>query len=204
MPQRRQNDPRVSLFDLAGLPDGFRYRDDFITRDEESDLLKAITALTFHEVRMRGVAAKRRVIQYGWKYSFESFRMTQGPPLPGFLVLLRDRAATFAGLTATELSEALITEYMPGAAIGWHRDAPGFGVVVGISLLSACRFRFRRGRTHAWRTAEILMQPRSIYLLTGPARTQWQHSIPAVTAARYSITFRTLRRQRQNPDDQAV
>ena len=87
----------------------------------------------------------------------------------------------------------MLTEYPPGAPIGWHRDAPPFGDVIGISLLSACRFRFRRGRTGAWETTEVQLMPRSIYLLTGPARTEWEHCIPAVSALRYSITFRTLR-----------
>jgi DNA oxidative demethylase len=185
-----------SLFDSERLPDGFQYEEDFITPDEELVLLGAISTLEFHEVRMRGVAAKRRVIQYGWKYSFESFKMTEGPPLPPFLIPVRDRAAQMAELRPEDLSEGLITEYAPGAAIGWHRDAPGFGVVVGISLLSACRFRFRRGQTHAWETAEIGMAPRSIYVLRGAARSEWQHSIPAVTRLRYSITFRTLRARR--------
>ena len=141
---------------------------------------------------MRGVAARRRVIQYGWKYSFESFRMTQGPELPECLEPVRDRAAQFVGIAPADLSEALVTEYSPGAAIGWHRDAPGFGTVVGVSLLSSCRFRFRRGTTRAWETTELLLRPRSIYVLAGPARSGWQHSIPAVGELRYSITFRTM------------
>jgi alkylated DNA repair protein (DNA oxidative demethylase) len=186
-----------NLFDGERLPDGFHYDEEFITPEEERDLLRAISTLEFHEVRMRGVAAKRRVIQYGWKYSFESFKMTEGPPLAPFLIPVRDRAAHVAELRPEDLSEGLLTEYSPGAAIGWHRDAPGFGVVVGVSLLSACRFRFRRGQTHAWETAEIGMSPRSIYVLRGAARSEWQHSIPAVAQLRYSITFRTLRARRK-------
>jgi alkylated DNA repair dioxygenase AlkB len=187
-----------TLFEIEARPEGFRYEEAFVSPDEERDLLTAIRRLEFHEVRMRGVAARRRVIQYGWKYSFESFRMTEGPPLPDFLLPIRDRAERFADLPAGDLSEGLITEYMPGAAIGWHRDAPGFGVVVGISLLSECRFRFRRGAIGAWETSELRMQPRSIYMLTGAARSEWQHSIPAVAALRYSITFRTMKGGRRN------
>ena len=187
-----------TLFEIEARPEGFRYEEAFVSPDEERDLLTAIRRLEFHEVRMRGVAARRRVIQYGWKYSFESFRMTEGPPLPDFLLPIRDRAERFADLPAGDLSEGLITEYMPGAAIGWHRDAPGFGVVVGISLLSECRFRFRRGAIGAWESSELRMQPRSIYMLTGAARSEWQHSIPAVAALRYSITFRTMKGGRRN------
>jgi alkylated DNA repair dioxygenase AlkB len=186
--------PRTpTLFDATNLPEGFRYEENFLDAAEERELLDRIRSLEFHEVRMRGVAAKRRVIQYGWKYSFESFKTTQGPPIPEFLAPVRDRAASFASVPPDSLSEALLTEYSPGAPIGWHRDAPGFGIVVGISLLTLCRFRFRRGRTGAWETRELLVEPRSAYLLTGPARSEWQHSIPPVAQLRYSITFRTLR-----------
>jgi alkylated DNA repair dioxygenase AlkB len=183
-----------SLFDEADLPDGFRYEADFLSSSEERRLVEQIRLLEFHEVRMRGVAAKRRAIQYGWKYNFESFDMTKGPAIPDFLLPIRDRAAALAGVAPDQLSEGLIMEYSPGAAIGWHRDAAGFGIVAGISLLSPCRFRFRRGRTGAWETRELRLAPRSIYLLTGPARAEWQHSIPAVRELRYSITFRTMRR----------
>ena len=104
-------------------------------------------------------------------------------------------AAAFAALRPADLSEGIVTEYAPGAPIGWHRDAPGFGVVVGISLLAAARFRFRRGKVGAWETVEVRLEPRSIYVLTGPARTEWQHNIPPVDALRYSVTFRTLRKR---------
>jgi len=181
------------LFDDHVLPEGFRLEDHFLSVPDEATLLERIRGLEFREMRMRGVTAKRRVIQYGRHYSFETFKLTEAPPLPDFLVPVRDRAAAFVGVPATELIEALLMEYSPGAAIGWHRDAPGFGVVVGISLLAPCRFRFRRGETRAWETAEVSLAPRSIYVLTGAARSEWQHSIPAVTSLRYSVTFRTLR-----------
>ena len=90
----------------------------------------------------------------------------------------------------------LVTRYPPGAGIGWHRDAPQFGDVSGVSLLTACRMRFRRGRPRAWETVELTLEPRSAYVLSGPARTQWQHHIPPVTKERWSLTFRTLRHAR--------
>ena len=181
---------------LPGLDpgtEGFLYRAAFITPDEEVALLDRIRALEFHDMKMRGVVARRRVIHYGVKYSFETFRASEGPPMPQFLLRLRDRAAAFAGVSPQAMAEALLTEYAPGAPIGWHRDAQPFDIVVGISLLSACRFRFRRGTVGAWQTTEVPLPPRSAYVLTGPARTEWEHSIPPVKELRYSITFRTLR-----------
>ena len=175
------------------LPDGFVHRPEFISAAEEEDLLDTIRRLEFHEMKMRGVAAKRRIIDYGVKYSFETFKASPGPPIPDFLMPLRERSAQLANVEPDSLAEALITEYAPGAAIGWHKDAHPFDIVIGISLLSACRFRFRRGKVRDWENAEVLLQPRSAYVLTGPARTQWEHGIPAVKDLRYSITFRTLR-----------
>lgn len=186
----------AGFFDLESLPEGFQYREDFLAPAEEDELLATIRALAFQEVRMRGVAAKRRVVQYGVKYSFETYRAAEGPPLPLFLEPARDRAAAFAGIPPPALSEALVTEYQSGAPIGWHRDAAPFGLVIGISLLAPCRFRFRRGWTGAWERRELILAPRSAYLLTGPARSEWQHSIPPVAALRYSITFRTMRKER--------
>lgn len=183
-----------SLLGSDPIVDGLKYDEQFVTPEEESALLTHIRSLDFHEMKMRGVLARRRVLHYGVNYSFETFRATPGPPIPVFLLPLREKAAAFAGVAPDALAEALITEYSPGATIGWHKDAAPFDIVIGISLASACRFRFRRGKTRAWDTTEILMPPRSAYVLDGPARREWEHSIPAVKELRYSVTFRTLRR----------
>lgn len=197
----RRTHPR--LFGDETAPEGFLYADDFLTPEEEAALAGRFASMEFHEMRMRGVAARRRIVDYGLKYSFETFKATEGPPIPDFLLPIRDRAAAFAGVEPESFAEALITEYTPGATIGWHRDAPPFDIVIGISLLAPCRFRFRRGRTGAWETTERIVNPRSIYVLTGPARTEWQHGIPAVKALRYSVTFRTLRKKSQRASSKA-
>jgi alkylated DNA repair dioxygenase AlkB len=184
-----------ALFDADAFPEGFRYRPEFLAAAAEAELLERISRLAFGEVRMRGVAAKRRTVQYGWHYSFESFRLSQAPPPPAYLEPLRERAAGFAGVPPAALPEILVTEYQPGAAIGWHGDAAPFGIVVGISLGSPCRFRFKRERDGTREAIAIELAPRSAYVLDGPARTDWLHSIPAVRALRYSITFRSLKRQ---------
>ncbi|HJR59707.1 MAG TPA: alpha-ketoglutarate-dependent dioxygenase AlkB [Vicinamibacterales bacterium] len=182
-----------SLLERPSQIEGFVYREEFVTPGDELGLLERIRALEFHEMKMRGVVARRRVLHYGVKYSFETFKATPGPPIPEFLLPLREQAGTLANVRPEALAEALITEYSAGASIGWHRDASPFGIVIGISLLSACRFRFRRGQVRAWETVDVPLPPRSAYVLSGSARSEWEHSIPAVKALRYSITFRTLR-----------
>ena len=103
--------------------------------------------------------------------------MRPAEPLPGVLLPLRDRAAAVAGIAPDELQQALVTEYAPGAGIGWRRDRPDFAEVIGISLLSPCVFRLRRRRGAGWERAAFTAEPRSAYLLSGAARSEWQHSI---------------------------
>jgi len=168
---------------------------DFLTEPEEAELLKFLPALSFGQVRMHGVVAKRRVAQFGWHYSFDSFRLTPAAPLPAQLDEIRARAAQIVGVAAEDFAETLVTEYPPGAAIGWHRDAPPFGIVAGVSLGTESRMRFQKGSGLSRTTAAVLLPPRSIYLITGPARSEWQHTLSPVRELRYSITFRTLRRR---------
>lgn len=184
---------------MAGLPDGFLYRPEFLTPTAEADLIALIASLDFHEFQMHGVTARRRVVQFGWHYSFNSFRLAPAPAIPEEFSAVRDMAADLAGVTPDQFSEVLVTEYKPGAGIGWHRDAPPFGVIAGISLAGSCRMRFQRGKDAARETAAVELEPRSAYVLSGSARTEWQHSIPPTKALRYSITFRTLRKSAGQP-----
>jgi alkylated DNA repair dioxygenase AlkB len=185
----------LPLFDDAPppVPDGFAYHPAVIDGEAERVLLRHLRGLEFGDVVMRGVTARRRVVQYGWRYSFDARALSEGPAMPNYLEHLQRIAGSVAGVQPAELSEVLVTEYPAGATIGWHRDAPPFGIIVGVSLLSACRFRFRRAVDGGMERAEMELAPRSAYVLRGPARTEWQHSIPPTTALRYSITFRTLR-----------
>jgi len=178
---------------VADLPEGFVYREEALSSDEEARLVEGLRTLAFGEVRMRGQVARRRTIHFGWTYGYETWRVEPGPPIPEFLVGLRALAARLAAVEGEALAEVLVTHYPPGAGIGWHRDAPAFGVVVGVSLLGACRLRFQQGRGAARKTRALTLAPRSAYVLDGAARWQWQHAIPPGREERYSVTFRTLR-----------
>lgn len=179
--------------EVADLPEGFVYREDALSYNEEAPLVEGLRTLGFGEVRMRGQVARRRTIHFGWTYGYETWRVEPGPPIPEFLVGLRALAARLARMEGDALAEVLVTHYPPGAGIGWHRDAPAFGVVVGVSLLGACRMRFQQGRGTARKTRALTLAPRSAYVLDGAARWQWQHAIPPGREERYSVTFRTLR-----------
>jgi alkylated DNA repair protein (DNA oxidative demethylase) len=184
-------------------PPGFHYRAAVISEAEERALVRDIEQLEFSRVEMRGVVARRRTAHFGVTYGYERRSSEPGSPIPAFLLPLRARVAEWAGVNESDLVEALVTEYPAGASIGWHRDAPMFGdVIAGVSLLSACRMKFRpyvspskigslegpRRTTH-----EIELTPRSGYLITGAARREFEHSIPHTGSLRYSITFRNLR-----------
>jgi alkylated DNA repair dioxygenase AlkB len=176
-------------------PAGLVYRPEFVTPEEERELVGWIEGLELGPVVMHGQAARRTVRHYGYDYDYEARgRVAPGEPMPPELVPLRDRGAELAGLAPEELVQALVTRYPAGAPIGWHRDAPAFGAqIVGVSLESASRMRFQRGEADERRVWELALEPRSAYVLGGPARSEWQHSIPPVPGLRYSITFRPLR-----------
>ncbi len=175
---------------VSALPEGLRYRPDLITPHEEQELVAAFAPLPFKEFEFHGHFGKRRVVAFGWRYDYSRREVGLSEPIPEFLLPLRAQAADFAGLAADDLHQVLVTEYTPGAGIGWHRDRPMFGEVLGISLLSPCTLRFRREVPGGWERRSLTPEPRSVYLMQGPSRTQWQHSIPGVDALRYSVTFR--------------
>jgi alkylated DNA repair dioxygenase AlkB len=194
----------TSQFDLFGnpvakaeasprLPDGFRYQQELITPDQEAELIEHNRGLPFREFEFHGYTGKRRVVSFGSKYDFSARQLREANEMPEFLQELRAAAAGFAGLDAGSLQHALVTEYSAGAGIGWHRDKDVFNEIVGISLLASCVFRLRRRVGDEWERVNVRVEPRSVYLLSGAARSEWEHSIPPVDALRYSVTFRNRR-----------
>jgi DNA oxidative demethylase len=176
-------------------PEGLLYREDFISAKEEAQFLSDLDALEFREVVMHGQAARRTVRMFGLDYDYEHGDLVPADPLPTSMSWLRDRCAEWMERDPADLVQILVSRYPAGAGIGWHRDAPMFGSkIAGVSLLAPCRMRFQRTVQGTRSVAELVLAPRSAYLLSGKARWSWQHSIPATKALRYSLTFRTLKR----------
>jgi alkylated DNA repair dioxygenase AlkB len=185
---------QVTLFGAdPGGPEGFKYQADVLSVAEEQTLLERVRDLPFKEFEFQGYVGKRRVVSFGWQYDFNQRVLRQAEDIPAFLISVREIAAEFADMAPDRLQQVLVTEYGAGAGIGWHRDKAVFGEVVGMSLLSSCRFRLRRKAGDTWQRVSLTAEPRSAYLLSGPSRTEWEHSIPGVDALRYSITFRNFR-----------
>ena len=177
----------------TGLPEGLEYRPELVNPGEEAALAERLATLPFQAFEFQGFLGKRRTVSFGWRYVFDGSGLKAAEPMPEWLLPLRAAAARVAGLTAEAFEHVLVTEYAPGAGIGWHRDRGVFGDVVGLSLLAPARLRFRRKAGAKWQRAALVAEPRSAYLLRGPARSEWEHSIAPMEALRYSLTFRTLR-----------
>jgi alkylated DNA repair dioxygenase AlkB len=186
---------QLGLFSDAppGLPAGLVYRPEFLSPEEEAGIVGRLEELPFTPFQFHGFEGARRVVSFGWRYDFNEGGLKRAEPFPDWLRPLTRRAADFAGIAEDAFAHALITEYRPGAGIGWHRDRPQFEDVVGVSFLAPCRLRFRLRTPEGWRRAALTPQPRSAYLLRGPARRTWEHSIPPAESLRYSITLRTFR-----------
>jgi alkylated DNA repair dioxygenase AlkB len=164
-----------------------------LSPEEEKSLVGHFADLPFRPFEVHGFLGKRRVVSFGWRYDYGAQRVQPSTPMPGFPLPLREHAAVVFGIAAERLEQALVIEYAPGAAIGWHRDKPTFKDVVAFSLLSPCRLRLRRRCSEAWQRWSAAVQPRSAYVLRGAARQEWEHSIPPLESLRYSVTVRDFR-----------
>ena len=174
------------------LPQGFAYRENTLSEADEAGCVRAFGALPFQPFEFRGYLGNRRIVSFGWRYDYSARGVRPSGEMPDVLLDLRDKAARFAGLEPQSLQQALVTKYAPGAGIGWHRDKPLFDDVLAFSFVSPCNLRFRRKEGDGWQRASLTVAPRSLYLLRGPARCDWYHSIPPLPALRYSVTFRNF------------
>lgn len=174
-------------------PEGFGYRPELITPADEAELVRRLQDLAFEPFDFHGFKANRQVVSFGSRYDYGRRALSEAEPIPAFLEPLRRKVGEAFDRRAEAFQQVLINAYRPGAGIGWHRDKPQFDEVVGVSLLSACPLRFRRKQGERWERLTVRVAARSAYLLSGPARSVWEHSISPVDALRYSITLRTLR-----------
>ena len=179
------------LFDTP-LIEGLRYEEALIGEAEERALIERMEALELAPFRFHGFIGNRRTQSFGWRYDFDDASFTRAEPVPDWLQPLRERAAAFAGLQASDFVHVLLARYDPGAGIGWHRDRDVFDQVVGISLKTPATLRFRQRTASGFRRANLEVAPCSAYLLSSEARRDWEHSIAPGDALRFSITFRTL------------
>lgn len=179
------------LFDEPAIA-GLKYRDELIGASEEKELVDRLSALELAPFRFHGFLGNRKTKSFGWRYDFDDASFTRAEPIPDWLEPLRKKAAAFGGMNPQDWVHALLARYGPGAGIGWHRDRDVFDKVVGISLGSPATLRFRQRTPGGFRRARVEVEPRSAYLLSGPSRWEWEHSIAPGDQLRFSITFRAL------------
>lgn len=177
---------------------GLSYRSNYIDEPEQRALLDTIDQQPWL------TDLKRRVQHYGYKYDYKARTVTPElylGPLPGWMMPLANRLH-LNGLFSTTPDQAIINEYQPGQGISAHVDCvPCFGSeIASLSLGSACVMEFTH--PHHNRQTKVL-EPCSLFILTGAARYDWQHCIPARKsdvigcikinrARRVSITFRNV------------
>lgn len=178
---------------IATVIEGFTLWTEIVSAVEERTLEEAIDAAPLKPFQFGQWEGKRLTAYYGYGYDFGRGRMTEAPPLPAWLESLATRVAELTGQPAAAFEQALVIRYDPGAGIGWHRDRPQFGTVAGLSLTNPVRLRLRRRTAAGFERTTVVLPPRSLYRLEGPARWAWEHSIAPVEQTRRSITLRTLR-----------
>lgn len=180
----------VAEEDLPPIP-GLRYIANYLTGEEEAALSASIDREPWN------IEWQRRRQSYGGSYGNSG----EAPPIPDWGQRLA--AKLFAeGITPVPFDHMLINEYEPGQGIAMHRDYSPFGrTVVSISLLSPCVMDFRQPDTE--HTERLLLERRSMLVMSDEARYEWQHGIAARKSdvwngiriprgRRLSVTFRFL------------
>ena len=176
---------------------GLSYIPNFITQEQEAELVKEIDSQSWLD------DLKRRVQHYGWKYDYRARSINQDMKLGSIPPWLAGHAERLhkEGYFPTMPDQVIVNEYLPGQGITPHVDCvPCFGeAVASISLNSPCVMEFSKDN----QKVPILLEPRSVVVLSGDARYQWKHSIPqrktdAINGLRVSrerrlsLTFRTM------------
>ena len=183
---------QLALFSqVIGPPEGLQYAAEFVSPALERELIGHVSALPLQPFQFGAFEGKRRVASFGFRYDYTLQRLQSAEPIPDWLGPLIEKVKAFDG-PSTQIAQVLCTEYNVGVGIGWHRDKPHFDRIFGLSLGSPCKFRFRRAVGEKWQRYTLEAAPRSLYMMSGESRRIWEHSIPAVEAPRYSITFRTM------------
>src|SRR5262249_15825891 len=152
---------QLSMFaNESARPEGLHYRPDFISAQEEATLIGHIRGLPLAPFQFGIYEGKRRVVFFGSRYDFTHQRLEAAEELAAWLAPLGGQVERFAALPSGSIKHALCTEYDVGAGIGWHRDKKHFDQVFGLSLASACKFRFRQqvGTLHAQRAATLALR----------------------------------------------
>lgn len=176
---------------------GLVYQPEFLTTDEERELIEIIRTLPLHAAQYKQYEARRRVVSFGGSFDFDTNTLQPASELDDRLRPLRGRVAQWLGLPDEDLVHALVSEYVPGTPLGWHRDVPNFEIICGVSLggLGTMRFRpYPYEPTTASKVVQLSVEPRSIYKMEGAARWSWQHAVSPGRELRWSITFRTRAR----------
>jgi alkylated DNA repair dioxygenase AlkB len=155
----------VEANDLPAIA-GLSYLREYVSRGQEMDLAAAIDAEPWD------TSWKRRRQLYGWSYGQggEAVR-----PIPAWGHALAERMHE-EGISERPFNQMLINEYLPGQGISLHRDYEPFDrTVVSLSLLSPCVMDFRHAKDE--RRELLLLEPRSLLVLSDEARYEWQHGI---------------------------
>lgn len=188
--------------DLLPVPavEGLFITPNFLTPEEQQDCIRQVDANP--ELWLNDLS--RRVQHHGWRYDYKARAITPDMYLghfPPYLQALARRVHDETGLFDRVPEQVIINEYLPGQGIRSHIDHRGFGpAICTISLLDDWEMDFSPN----WRDkSQALLTKGSCLVLTGPARSTWQHGIeprrsePGPSgqrprARRVSLTFRTV------------
>ena len=182
--------------DSGGVP-GLSYVRDFVSEDEEGDIVAVIDQADWSS------ELHRRVQHYGWRYDYKARQVDSSMrlgPLPEWAVHIARRLQS-KGLLHDLPDQVIVNEYIGNQGISRHTDSElsfADGIAM-ISLLESWEMVFRERKREGRKVLQKL-ERRSAAIMTGDARYRWTHEIPkrryepgrVKRERRISLTFRKV------------
>lgn len=174
---------------------GLVYMPNYISADQEAALIDLIDGQPWI------TSLRRRVQHYGYRYDYVS-KNIQNQYLGAMPSWLLQLCSSLKGddIFHEEPNQVIVNEYFPGQGIASHIDCePCFGeVICSLSLGGVCVMDFINGEK-----VPILLEQRSLLVLSKDARYHWRHGIAArkkdiylgtkiLRKRRISLTFRNV------------
>jgi hypothetical protein len=187
--------PQADLFTAPnGLPEGFCYRPNVISRNDEEALAREVANLPFKPFDFMGTA-NRQLVSFGYRYDYDRSAVVEASPFPSFLVSLRNKVAAIFDRPVEDFRQALIT------SIDRARESVGIATRRSSTRSSACRcshrvcWGFRRKAAETWDRVSLAVEPCSAYLLRGPPAPSGSTAFPrSMSFVIQSPCGRSLRR----------
>lgn len=157
---------------------------EFLSESEERDLLASLPK----KAVLSGQRNRDSIARWGVENHYNGGFRGKQPPTPLQMAAARIKEQ---GLMDAVPRSFTMNQYYAGQSLKAHVDALQCGPkIVVLSLLGRAILRFTNPNDAKARPVDVALTPRSLLVMSGPAREIWMHEVLPLKEERYSIVFR--------------